>query len=84
MSWQQRAACGRLDAAEADRLFFSNSTLALAEGRDLCRTCPVRTECQALADEFEHGWSRDRVHGVFGGEFATERIRRRAPFKATA
>jgi WhiB family redox-sensing transcriptional regulator len=51
-------ACAGSDSSD---LFFSDRAEELAQAQDICRRCPVQTEC--LADALEYGaeW------GVWGG-----------------
>lgn len=66
--YPQDAACGSLDSATADRLFFPDQPgRPTADGRLLCRQCPVRDDCLVGALE------RGDVYGIFGGLTAAQR-----------
>ena len=70
MTWWNRAACKGMDL----RLFFPDVG-TFDKGREVCKTCPVVSECRAEADRIEpleHG-----SFGVWGGESPKERLARR-------
>lgn len=82
MSWQERAACGRISQRAADRLFFGNASPDIAAAKRICRTCPVLEHCRALADACETNPSTAYLVGIFGGESVTERRQRRRQTQA--
>lgn len=62
--WQERAACKNMLET-----FFSEHPANIREAKNVCKRCPVKTECENYAanrDEF----------GVWAGKTATERRRR--------
>ena len=68
--WRSRSAC--LDADP--ELFFPLSSMGpsleqLAEAKQICRRCPVRSEC------LEFALSTQQAHGVWGGTSEEERRR---------
>ncbi|MCB5905902.1 WhiB family transcriptional regulator [Streptomyces pinistramenti] len=69
-NWHARSLCQGMDAAEADRLFFPapRDHRAIAEARQICRPCPVRTEC------FNHALDNAIPEGIWGGLTASERL----------
>ena len=69
--WMQRAACLDKDL----EIFFNVKTRVAL---DICRSCPVIARCRDLADRAEAGHAAWRVHGVYGGETAGQRVARRS------
>ncbi|MGW7304405.1 WhiB family transcriptional regulator [Streptomyces sp. NPDC054835] len=69
ISWHARGACRNLEAAEADRLFFSapRAHRDIAEAKTVCAPCPVRQDC------FTHALDNDVRWGMWGGLTETER-----------
>ena len=63
LRWQDSAACIGADPA----IFFPESGDPVGPAKALCRACPVREQCLAVALE------RGEVHGVWGGLSAKER-----------
>ena len=63
LRWQDSAACTGIDPA----IFFPESGDPVGPAKALCRACPVREQCLAVALE------RGEVHGVWGGLSAKER-----------
>lgn len=68
--WFDTAACRTLPSA----MFFTNTVLAdrddtreVLEAKQVCHTCPVRTECLAFGLE--------ERHGIWGGRTPDERRR---------
>ena len=66
-----RAACRDADP----ELFYQDRTHD--EAMAYCARCPVRVQCSRLADDSETSQSHHYIYGVFGGETAGQRIRRR-------
>lgn len=62
--------------ADQDPWFpVTRSTTDLEEkARAACNGCPVMAECRELALRAESQLSVDRIHGIFGGLAAHERI----------
>ncbi|MCB5908120.1 WhiB family transcriptional regulator [Streptomyces sp. SF28] len=62
--------CQGMRPAEADRLFFPTPRghRAMAEARQLCGRCPVRTEC------FNHALDNAIPEGIWGSLTASERL----------
>ena len=79
VDWRLRAACAQIPVAQADRFFFGSTTTDLEQGRALCATCPVRTECLDLADATETGTlgARTYMAGIYGGLYPRGRRDRR-------
>jgi len=69
-TWRDSAACRGMSLA----LFFSDkSGQLLRKGREVCESCPVRSECLEDAIEQElHG--NYQVHGLRGGYSRPERL----------
>lgn len=63
--WRQHSAC--LGHPNSD-LWFPDDGDPGTEGRRICATCPVRTDC------LQHALAELEVHGTWGG--ASERVRR--------
>lgn len=84
--WRRAAPCLLLPEQEKDRLFFSNSTDGIAEGKALCERCPVLEQCREDAEwaEAASPLSRTRLYGVVGGETVVERIARRKAAREAA
>lgn len=63
--WTEQAACRKIDAVEADRIFFpkrhKGRKTDYSEAERICNTCPVRTPCLVYA--IAHGIPE----GVWGG-----------------
>ncbi|MGK5496716.1 WhiB family transcriptional regulator [Streptomyces sp. URMC 125] len=69
-SWHARGLCHGMDPSESDRLFFPRSTrsiTAIAQAKELCGRCPVRTLCLNSALDTE------ARHGIWGGLTEGER-----------
>jgi WhiB family redox-sensing transcriptional regulator len=66
-AWYEWAACRGL---ERD-WFFGKDGAALAKGRKVCATCPVRAACLAYA------LANNERHGTWGGMSERERRRMR-------
>ncbi len=62
-SWESHAACADLDSS----IFFPVRGASNRKGKQVCGTCPVRTECLAFALE-----SRQK-YGIWGGLTGEER-----------
>lgn len=71
----ERAACGDLNAAEADAMFYGRGKQAAIR---TCLLCPVRLLCRAYADDLEgNSVAPWRVEGIYAGETPDARIARR-------
>ena len=55
--WQKEALC-----SELHDMFFSDEIKDILEAKEICRVCPVMTECLQIAIEREEPW------GVWGGQ----------------
>ena len=69
--WLLDASCAQTDP----EIFFPDKGQSPREAKLVCAQCSVIDRCRAYADATEGGWQS--VHGVFGGETAIERLRRR-------
>lgn len=67
-AWMERASCRGHPA----RWWFSERAVERARAVEVCRRCPVRTECLAFALG-----ARDRLVGVWGGTNEGKRRRLR-------
>lgn len=69
--WMQQGACRKLDAEEADRLFFprkqKGTRTDYTAAKEICKTCPVRVPCLAYA--IAHGIPE----GVWGAKSPEQR-----------
>lgn len=68
--WRLQAACAGLELSEADRIFFPENPddpQAWVEGKQICASCPVRTNC--LKNASAHG----AQYGLWGGLTPQER-----------
>ncbi|MEU2868666.1 WhiB family transcriptional regulator [Streptomyces olivoreticuli] len=68
-SWHDKAACGDLEPATADRLFFPTprARADIARAKALCAQCPIRRICLDAALESES------FYGIRGGLTEAER-----------
>lgn len=77
MSWDEQAACKGMDL----RIFFpprlKGRADIYAEGRRICRRCPVQVECLAAADREEAVTGFGGMLGLRGGLSPDERQARR-------
>lgn len=62
--WREEAMCAQTDP----EIFFPEIGANAARARQICHTCPVRTDC--LRDALDH---RDVAFGVRGGLAPTQR-----------
>lgn len=69
MHWQKNAECGKPIHRDKIEYFFSKNVEEKYEAKNLCFSCPVRSECLQWA--LEHR----QIHGVWGGRDEVE-IRR--------
>lgn len=79
--WEREAACRSVDP----ELFFppshpespSQRVAREAEARGVCASCPVLEQCRTLVDRMEAGVPARDWFGIWAGEDARERGRRR-------
>jgi len=62
---QPRAACE--DHPDRDEIFYPRKGESYDRARSLCRRCPVRDACLALAMDAEGGVNAPSRFGMFGG-----------------
>jgi WhiB family redox-sensing transcriptional regulator len=71
--WQARAACVGVDP----EVFFALAGHDGVKARSICAECPVLPQCRDYVDALEEGLGREHRFGIFAGESAVERWRRR-------
>lgn len=77
LEWQNRKACGDLDANDIDPVFFPHSNSDGMEAKEICGRCVVAADCLRYALDP----ATRQEHGVWGGFTESERralLRRRA------
>jgi WhiB family transcriptional regulator, redox-sensing transcriptional regulator len=81
--WMTKAACkdqGDLffaDDGDHSRNHSAHHLARVKAAKAICATCPVRQPCLDLADRLETPLNRFLMWGIWGGETAFERYRRR-------
>lgn len=65
-NWRFEAACGQMDADEADKVFFPRGSKRIAQAKEICGGCPVLLECRAFAMLHD-------LKGIWGGTTTDER-----------
>lgn len=71
--WDQRAAC---KGQNTNMFFSSQGSVDTMRAKNICATCPVRTQCLQAALE----WPEAEDHGVLGGldEWERKQLRRKS------
>ena len=67
LEWHQEAVCAQTDP----EIFFPEGNASLKDAINICKTCPVATQC------LEYAMKNTEVYGIWGGTTARQRTRLR-------
>ena len=73
-NWREQALCAEV----GDELFFTSNSHRFAAAKKICAECPIFDLCHDMCERLEENiTSPQYVWGIYAGETAMDRVKRR-------